>query len=126
MDMEFAIQVDDNGDPVGHPMSMENLRYIHEDISLDNLPPGMEPFVHVSAPQLGPYQVLASEESTYARVGGVLQRVFEIRDMTEEEKNDKIERALAIRHPDDWVFNYEKCAWRPLLNQSGSTPNVIG
>lgn len=123
--MEYVIKVDETGNPVDHPMSLENLAYIHSDITLDNLPEGLEVFIRVSEPQLGAYEILVGN-SGYARVDGVLQDTFEVRPMTDEEKNEKIQRALTFEHPEGWVFNYDKCAWRPVLNQSGSAPNVIG
>lgn len=122
--MEYVIEVK-NGEPVGYPMSLENLRYIHKDISADSLPEGLEPFVHVSAPQLGPYEVLV-EATGYARVNGVIQDTFVVRPMTQEEKDAQIARGLAAKHPDGYTFDYDKCRWMPDLNKPGSVPNVIG
>ncbi len=123
--MEYAINVTAAGEPIGFPMSLENLRYLYPDISLDALPPGMEPFVHVSWPQVGPYEVVEGE-GEIGRVDGVLQEVFTVRPMTDEEKAEKIALALAAPHPDGWVFDYDKCGWRPVLDQPGSEPDVIG
>lgn len=121
--MDFVIQVQ-NGEPVGYPMSVENLRYIYPDID-NTLPDGMEQFVSVTAPQLGPYEVLDGG-SSIGRVNGVLQDVFNVRPMTDDEKQAKIDAAMAMQHPDGWEFNYDLCGWRPVLNQPGSAPDVIG
>lgn len=123
--MEFVIKVDAEGLPVGHPMTVENLLYVYPDISADNLPEGIEPFVRISAPQLGAYEVLVGFVG-YARVNGVMQDTFEVRAMTDDEKAEKVARVMAMNHPEGWIFNEEKCAWRPVLNQPGSAPDVVG
>lgn len=122
--MEFVIRVMD-GEPVGYPMSLENLRYIYDDISMDSLPDDLKPYIKVTAPQIGPYEVVVGD-ATIGCVDGVYQDVFDVRPMTEDEKATAITVAMNMRHLDSWVFDYDKCKWVPVLDQPGSEPNVIG
>jgi hypothetical protein len=122
--MPLFIKVE-NGQPIDHPVFGGNLLQFYETV-----PDFYQPFVRVEKPTIGPYQVFNSQEPTYQFVNGVWTDIWDIRDMTAEEKQTKIDFFLSLKNdgmmPSDWVFDEVKCKWQPpSLNNPGSPPDVI-
>jgi hypothetical protein len=78
--MNFYIEVE-NGQPINHPAFEENLLQ-----AFGAIPEKFEPFVRVERPRPSIYQYLASNESTYQKIDGVWTDVWQLRDITAEEK----------------------------------------
>jgi len=113
----------ENGQVVDHPTLGGNLLEFYSSI-----PDNYQPFIRVARPTPTAYQVV-SNESTYQQVNGIWTDVWGVRDMTPQEKQDKIDRVIALPHPENWVFDAEICKWKDPkinINAPGSQPNVIG
>lgn len=78
--MNLYIEIE-NGQPKRHPAFEENLLQ-----AFGAVPEKFEPFVRVERPRPSIYQVLDSNESTYQKIDGVWTDVWQLRDMTAEEK----------------------------------------
>lgn len=109
--MELFIRIVD-GKPFEHPIFGDNFRQAFPDIDTNNLPPQFARFERVPKPSLV-YATLNNPEPTYQWIDGVVKDVWDITQMSEEQKAEKIAIAKAVDHPDDWVFNEELCAWTP-------------
>lgn len=112
--MELYIQVE-NGKTVNHPALKENLLQ-----AFGEIPNNWQPFIRVSSPSLRIYEVLASKEPTYEFVDGVWTDVWQIREMTPEEKLEKqnFVKELWNSKPNrenfsTWTFDEEKCEFVP-------------
>lgn len=84
--MKLYIQIK-NGQPFEHPILEKNFCEAFPDVDTNNLPPEFAVFQRVKCPQLGIYQVMIQEDSTYELVDGIYKDVWHIRDMTAEEKS---------------------------------------
>lgn len=104
-----------NGVPEGHPMLLDNFIQAFPNIDLNSLPSTFKYFQRVSRPNLGVYQVFDPVESVYELQGDIVTEVWKIRDMTIEEKQDKINMVLSDNHPVGFVFNEENCMWEPPI-----------
>ena len=78
--MNYYIEIE-NGVPKNHPASESNLTQ-----AFGQVPAHWEPFVRTQPPVLTRYQVFNAENTTYQKVNGVWTDVWDIRDMTAEEK----------------------------------------
>jgi len=103
---DLYIQIE-NGNPVNHPAYGGNLLQFYSSI-----PDNWQPFVRVKKPFPDVYQVV-SQESTYEFINGVWTDVWQIRDMTDDEKASKIAFVQALPHPSHWIFDESKCSWVP-------------
>lgn len=124
--MERFIRIKD-GQPFEHPIMGENFRQVFPDVDVNNLPEWAMRFEQDEPPKFEFYTVY--EGVTYEIVNGICKGVYQFRPMTAEEKTAKIAEAMALDHPDDWVFSEEHCSWIPpsaLTTNSGTEPNVIG
>jgi len=84
--MELFIQIRD-GKPYEHPILGDNFREAFPHIDVDNLPPEFARFTRIPKPVFAARDFKAvEEEPTYEWVDGVVQDVWSVRDMTEEEK----------------------------------------
>lgn len=104
-----------NGEPVNHPIVENNMRSAFPDVDLDNLPADFADFIKVPQPlpdemPVGPYQeavtnyVLASDGKSY-------QDQWSVRNLTAEEKAEKIAYYKQYPPSNVFVFNEETCAW---------------
>jgi hypothetical protein len=110
--MRLFIKVE-NGMPINHPASEDNLFQ-----SLGEIPLDWEPFVRETRPTVGVYQILESEETTYQKVNGIWTDVWALRDMTGDEKlakqNAKKEWwAINQKNRSTWIFNETTCDFDP-------------
>jgi hypothetical protein len=116
--MNLYIQIND-GQPVNHPVLMDNLVS-----SLGCIPNDWEQFIRIPCPQLGPYQVLESETPTYQKQFGYWMDVWAIRDMTAEEKTAKQQAVIdAFRSREQaenwaaWNLNETTCMMEPPISR---------
>ena len=124
--MELFIRIID-GQPYEHPIIGSNFREAFPDIDTANLPSEFARFERIEQPVIGPYEIY--EGVTYEWFDVIVKDVHHVRAMTDVEKSEKIAIAMAEPHPDDWVFDEERCAWMPIainITASGTEPNVIG
>lgn len=108
--MELFIRLID-GKPFEHPIVESNFRMAFPDVDTDNLPPQFARFKRIDLPKLKPYEVY--EGVSYEKLGDFYCDVHHVRDMTNDEKQAKIER-VKKQWADGgcffaWVFNEEIC-----------------
>jgi hypothetical protein len=118
---DLYIQVENN-QTVNHPAYASNLLQFYPSI-----PDNWQPFIRVPKPKPLVYQVVA-EDPTYQLIDGIWTDVWAIRDMTDEERQAKINMFMSMPHPDGWVFDETICRWKDPkidINASGSPPSVI-
>jgi hypothetical protein len=120
--MELFIRVDENGNTVDHPILGDNFRQAFPHIDVDNLPSEFARFVRVPSPSLGMYEVLVSDEPNYQRIDGVFTDVWDIREMTPEEKSAKqqaVRNAFNARPQFEnwsaWVLDEATCTMQPPI-----------
>lgn len=112
--MNLYIQIE-NGAPVNHPATEDNLIQ-----AFGSIPNNWAPFARVERPVPGVYQVLDSTEPTYQQVNGAWSDVWTLRDMTDSERANKqqaTQTAWAAR-PDAanfaaWTFDETTCTYVP-------------
>ena len=114
--MNLYIQIE-NGQPVNHPAFEDNLIE-----AFGSVPDHWELFVRIERPIPSVYQFFNSEEPTYQKVDGVWTDVWDIQNMTAEEKSAKqqtIKNLWAAQNQADnwsaWVFDEETCAYQPPI-----------
>lgn len=114
--MKLYIQVE-NGNTVNHPALEDNLLQ-----AFGRIPENWQPFVRVSRPMPKLYEVLESVEPTYEFVDGVWSDVWQIREMTPEEKleiqNTAKEDWYAKPNRENfstWTFDEETCQFVPPI-----------
>jgi len=104
--MKLYIKIE-NGKPVGHPATEENILQAFPGIDLSSPESGFEPFRRVLPPQLGSYHVL--EDMIYIKSGNEYVDIYPIRNMTppEKEKYKSIQRKLWLdnKNPPSWVLD---------------------
>lgn len=87
--MELFIQIRD-GQPYEHPIFGDNFREAFPHIDVNNLPPEFARFERVPDPEVATtYQV---DVASYQWVDGVVKDVWSVREMTQEEKAQKIQK----------------------------------
>ena len=84
--MELFIKIL-NGQPFEHPILGDNFRQAFPHIDVNNLPPDFAKFIRVDEPIVGVYQI--ADGPTYEWDNNVVKDVWTIREMTEEEKENK-------------------------------------
>lgn len=119
--MNLYIQIE-NGQPINHPAFADNLRQAFGDI-----PSNWEPFIRVAKPVPGVYEILVSEEPTYQKVDDVWMDVWNLRPMTDEEKNNKqqeVKNSWSNRPQasnwSSWTFNESTCTYVPPVPKPSS------
>lgn len=75
--MELYIQVDENRNPVNHPILGDNLRDALG-VDTNNLPPQYARFVRIPRPNADPGKYIVSAELAYAWDGDVIKDVWTI------------------------------------------------
>jgi hypothetical protein len=126
--MKCYIQIE-NGNPIGHPMVEENFVQCFPEIDLNNLPSNWANFVRVVQPEIDRFEVVVGV--SYQWVDGVVKDVWEVRQITDEEKNTLIDSWRNKEYPDNYFFNEITYQWNPITTSSdttssGSAPNVVG
>jgi hypothetical protein len=107
----------ENGAIKNHPAFEDNLIQ-----AFGSVPAHWEPFTRVELPVPTVYQVLESNEPTYAKVNGVWTDVWALRNMTAEEKAAKqqaVRDAFNAREYASnwsaWTFDETTCTMRPPI-----------
>jgi len=129
--MNLYIQVK-NGQPINHPAFEDNLIQ-----AFGLVPEGWEPFVRVEHPTLEWNQAFEEPHVVYDNINGVWTDIFQIRELTAEEQEQKRERQKAqelefhqkaiddykawwasLRQRDNfaaWTFNEETIQYEPPI-----------
>jgi hypothetical protein len=107
----------ENGVTKNHPAFEDNLLQ-----AFGEIPAHWEPFVRVQCPVPSVYQVLDSNEPTYAKVDGVWTDVWALREMTAEEKaalqQSVRDEFTAFRQAENWsawVLDEATCTMVPPI-----------
>jgi hypothetical protein len=107
----------ENGRVKNHPAFEENLIQ-----AFGEIPAHWEPFVRVERPTPSIYQVLESQEPVYTKVNGVWTDVWQVREMTEEEKTSKQQSVFMWLAQQEyaenwsaWVLDEETCKMVPPI-----------
>lgn len=124
--MDYIINIGQDGQPIEHPMSLENLLYMYPNLDMDNLPDGMERFFRVSTPPVGSWEVLVSDEVIYQRVNGVFMDTWQVRPMTELERAEKLDWLRSLPIPEGFRLDEELGQFVREYTQPGKVPDVIG
>lgn len=111
--MELFIRVKD-GMPFEHPITGDNFRDAFPDVDINNLPIEFAKFERIARPYAaGVYQV---EEVSYQWADGVIKDVWSARDMTEAERQEKINDVknswIPSKFP-SWSFDESLCMYVP-------------
>ena len=110
--MNLYIETDGNGNCINHPAFEDNLLH-----AFTSIPEHFELFVRVPKPIPNIFQVIDPPTSSYAKIDGVWTDVWNIRDMTEDEKNALIQEAIAHKesaiHYASWTLDLETLLWVP-------------
>ncbi len=86
--MELFIQIRD-GQPYQHPILGSNFRKAFPDIDVNNLPPEFARFERIqSQNEVTQFQV---DEVSYQWIDGIVKDVWTVREMTEQERQAKIQ-----------------------------------
>jgi hypothetical protein len=117
----------ENGQTKNHPAFEDNLLQ-----AFGVIPDHWEPFTRVQRPLPTAYQILESEEPTYAKVDGVWTDVWALRDMTAEEKAAKqqaVRDAFNAREQasnwSTWTLDEATCLMVPPVPRPDSTEGVL-
>ena len=109
--MNLFIKVED-GRPVNHPATEENLRMLYEDFDPENPPEPFEKFARRQPAAITKWQKV--ERLPYEKIDGVWTDVFNVIDFTEAEIEIwKYERRKQFIFSDTWEWNDEKGEWEP-------------
>lgn len=109
--MNFYIKIED-GHPVSHPVSEENLKMFFPNLDPNNPPEGFERFVREPMPKPDGYQIY--ENTSYEISNYYTDKyntrtwvdVHHMRDMTDEEKQFVIDEFKRLNPQiDDWVYD---------------------
>lgn len=111
--MELFIRIK-NGQAFEHPIFGDNFRDVFQHVDVENLPPEFARFERSEPPLIGVYEVY--EGVTYERRGDVFTDVHQVRQMTEEEKLEKKNQAMAEWADSglaSWIFSDLTCTFEP-------------
>lgn len=129
--MELFIRIV-NGQPFEHPIMGDNFRQVFPDVDTSNLPPEFARFERVQPPDLGVYEILDPENSTYELIDGVYKDVWHKRDMTAEEKTAKQQQAISrfnarpqAENWSAWTLSEENCAMKPPIPRPAPVEGVL-
>ena len=107
----------ENGATKNHPAFEDNLIQ-----AFGAVPAQWEPFTRIEQPVPSTYQILESEESTYAKVDGVWTDVWSLRDMTAEEKSAKQQAVITAFNDrpqaenwSAWTLDEATCTMQPPI-----------
>ena len=122
--MNLFIQIN-NGTPVNHPLTLENLLYIFPQFDGENLPEGYAKFERTARPTEARFEI--TEGPVYSLVDGIVREVWSVRPMTDEEKTSFIAALRSMQMPEGFVFDETLLDWVKVeVPVQGSAPNVIG
>jgi hypothetical protein len=114
--MNLYIEIENNQSK-NHPAFEKNLIQ-----AFGYVPSNWESFIRIDRPDLGVYELMVSEQSTYEKIDGVWTDVWHKRDMTLEEKTSKQQSILAlfnsqyqIENWSAWTFDEATCSMKPPI-----------
>lgn len=107
----------ENGLPINHPITGDNLRMLNPDIDLENLSSNLAKFQRNPGPRHGVYEKIENE-ALYEFIDGVVHDVWVVTKMTKAEikKKQSDEKALWASMENSyasWVFNPAVCHYEP-------------
>jgi hypothetical protein len=109
----------ENGQTKNHPAFEDNLIQ-----AFGAIPKHWEPFIRVQRPTLGIYQLMIAEEPIYEKVDGVWMDVWQLRDMTAEEKTAKQQEVITsfnsrnqVENWSTWTFDETTCEMVPPISR---------
>jgi hypothetical protein len=111
--MELVIKLNENGEPLEHPILLENMIYCDSNFNIDNLPTNYKKFIRVTKPIIGPYDVLESQQPIYVIDGDVVKDHWPVREMNASERQEKINTAIINRPHQGWIFDEATCTFSP-------------
>lgn len=103
----------ENEQPINHPMTESNLLLVHPEIDLQNLPNNIYKFIRVTEPELDIFEIFETPKLTYGIIDGICYDVWHVRDMTPEEKQNKIDSVELTKPYPSWNFNTETLEFSP-------------
>lgn len=110
--MQLIIKIDENNQPVDHPILFDNFLMLYPDADFDNLPEGYVKFIRVEKPLLGPFKIV-SNTPTYEWDNGTITDKWEVTELTADEKTQLIEqRTSEIPFP-SWKIDLETLQFVP-------------
>jgi hypothetical protein len=114
--MDLFIRIE-NGSPVDHPITLENLQLVYPDFDPVNPPENFMPFVKLGVPSCGHFEKY--EGVTYVMESNYVTEIHHVRPMNEEEKNDYI-NAIKIKFlenggDEDWLFDENTISFVPPI-----------
>jgi hypothetical protein len=116
--MNMYIKLDENNNPINHPILENNFIEAYPEIDINNLPPTFAKFIRVAQPIPAVYSVYVN--STYEWDGDVVKDTHHFRDMTPEEKQAKQDfhkSEFSLVGFDSWTFDEETCMFIPPIPQ---------
>ena len=132
--MDLLIKIDENGLPKRHPSLRSNLQMAYPNGGFEgsNVPAGWLAFERVPEPEIGVYQKFDDSKGSenceawehngleYKVIDGKVKDVWNIIDMTDEEKKAKQDEVKAewsardaSQAPASWSFDEAKCEYVP-------------
>lgn len=119
--MKLYIQVK-TGQTVNHPAYESNLLQ-----AFGSVPDTWEPFTRVERPTPSIYQVLENDEAIYVKVNGVWTDLWNVRDMTAEEKTTKQQAVITAFNNREqasnwsaWTLDEATCTMQPPIPRPDS------
>ena len=109
--MQLVIKIE-NGNLIDHPILFENLQMLYPGIDYENLPSGYIKFTRVERPNLEPKKVV-STSSVYIIEDGIAKDHWEVRDLTNEERANKIQELYDMRAHPSWIIDEEELTLTP-------------
>jgi hypothetical protein len=118
--MNLYIKIE-NGSPLEHPATENNLID-----AFGHIPENWESFIRVQRPVVGVYQILESNFPSYQKVNDVWTDVWQLRNMTLQEKTikqDKVKVAWTTKgNQPSWTFDEVTCSFiPPPMPQDGNS-----
>lgn len=113
--MELVIKIQ-NGNPIDHPILLENFKQAYPNIDTNNLPSDFAWFQRVSKPKMGPY--VKNLTSSYEFDGNVVKDIWLIEEMSLEEKanlQNKVKAEWENTGYNSWFFNEITCSFDPPI-----------
>lgn len=96
---------------IGHPITKENLNLLHPNVDIDLLSNEYAKFQKVELNLNHPYKIY--DNTIYIWDNNIVKEFHIIRDMTEEEKKQKISLVNneKFKPYKSWIFNIEQCCF---------------
>lgn len=120
--MEYVIQ-HEQGILTGHPIAYQNYLQAFKQVPGAPLLPGFMEFRRVECPPITRWQIFGG--GSIQVIDGIATDVWDVRDMTPEERADARARYYAEPHVEGTSFDEELGCWRLMTNVPGAAPNVI-